>query len=58
MPKTAKGIDKQDSEVNKQEPPTHEQISVRAYALWEEGGRQDGSPALDWENAEKELSTS
>lgn len=28
-----------------------EWLSQRAYALWEEGGRQDGQDAANWEQA-------
>jgi hypothetical protein len=31
--------------------PTYEQIAQLAYQLWEERGRPDGSPDVDWEHA-------
>ena len=34
---------------------THEQIELRAYYLWEQRGRPEGSPEVDWERAEREL---
>jgi hypothetical protein len=34
---------------------THEQIEERAYYLWEQRGRPEGSPEVDWERAEQEL---
>jgi hypothetical protein len=37
------------------QPPTHEEISVRAYLLAETRGFQNGSPEDDWFCAEKEL---
>ena len=39
-----------------QAPPTHEDISKLAYHLWEERGAPIGSPEVDWERAEHELS--
>jgi hypothetical protein len=36
--------------------PTPEQIEERAYQLWEQRGRPQGSPEVDWERAERELS--
>ena len=35
--------------------PTHEEIARLAYQLWEERGRPEGSPELDWERAEAAL---
>lgn len=35
-----------------------EAISRRAYGIWEEGGRQEGSAESDWRQAEQELSGS
>jgi epsilon-lactone hydrolase len=35
--------------------PSHEEISVRAYQLWEERGRPYGSDEEDWQRAEWEL---
>jgi hypothetical protein len=37
------------------EGPSHEEISLRAYQLWEEGGKPDGSHEDDWYRAEHEL---
>jgi hypothetical protein len=34
---------------------THDEIEERAYYLWEQRGRPDGSPEVDWERAEEEL---
>ena len=31
------------------------QIATRAYALYEQRGRQDGRAAQDWEQAEREI---
>ena len=31
------------------------QIAKRAYALYEQGGRQDGRAVQDWEQAEREI---
>ncbi len=36
--------------------PTHEEIAMRAYELWEKGGRQAGRDLDDWLHAEAELS--
>jgi len=36
--------------------PSHDEIAVRAYHLWEERGRPIGSPAEDWSRAENEIS--
>jgi hypothetical protein len=36
-------------------PPSHEAISHRAHALWEEAGRPEGRDVADWLQAEKEL---
>lgn len=33
-----------------------ERIAERAYQLWEQGGRQEGTAELDWNRAEDELS--
>ena len=35
---------------------THEDIEQRAYQLWQERGSLSSSPAVDWEQAERELS--
>ena len=35
--------------------PTKEQIQERAFYLWEQRGRPEGSPEVDWERAEREL---
>ena len=36
---------------------THDEISKRAYKCWHERGCPDGSPEVDWDRAEQELST-
>lgn len=36
-------------------PPTHEEISRRAEQLWNERGRPEGSPHIDWHHAEQQL---
>ena len=36
--------------------PSHEQIELRAYQLWEDRGRPFGTPDVDWFRAEFELS--
>jgi hypothetical protein len=33
----------------------HDRIALRAYALYEQGGRQEGRALEDWVNAEREL---
>jgi hypothetical protein len=35
--------------------PTHHQIAVRAYQIWEDKGRPDGSDREDWFEAERLL---
>jgi Protein of unknown function (DUF2934) len=35
--------------------PTHEEIATLAYALWEGRGCPEGSPEVDWFEAEQEL---
>jgi hypothetical protein len=40
-----------------QPEPTHDDIAKLAYHLWEERGAPIGSPEVDWERAEHELST-
>jgi hypothetical protein len=35
--------------------PTHEQIQLRAYELWEGRGRPWGTQETDWFRAEQEL---
>jgi hypothetical protein len=40
------------------ELPEQELIASRAYALWQARGCPDGSPDVDWLQAEQELSTS
>lgn len=35
--------------------PTHEDIALLAYALWQERGCPEGSSDEDWFNAEQEL---
>ena len=37
---------------------THEDIERRAYQLWQDRGCPSGSPEVDWEQAEQELSGS
>ena len=36
-------------------PPTHEEIALRAFELWRARGCPEGSPEIDWLQAEKEL---
>ena len=38
--------------------PTHNDIAVLAYRLWEEAGRRDGCAEQDWFRAERLLSES
>ena len=38
-----------------QEPPTHEQITLRAYQIYLEHGFHSGNDLADWLAAEKEL---
>jgi hypothetical protein len=38
-----------------EEPPTHEQITLRAYQIYLEHGFHPGSELADWLAAEKEL---
>jgi len=35
--------------------PTHEEIALRAFALWAARGFPEGSPEVDWFQAEQEL---
>ena len=35
--------------------PSHAEISILAYSLWEEGGRVDGYDVDDWLRAEQNL---
>ena len=35
--------------------PTQDQIAVLAYTLWQQRGCPDGSPDVDWLQAEAEL---
>ena len=35
--------------------PSHEEIALRAYQLWEERGKPDGSSEEDWHLAEHQL---
>jgi hypothetical protein len=35
--------------------PSHNEISQRAYELYERGGRQDGRDQRDWFTAEREM---
>lgn len=37
---------------------SHEDIEGRAYQLWQDRGCPQGSPEVDWEQAEQELSGS
>jgi hypothetical protein len=39
-------------------PPKYELIASRAYALWQARGCPEGSPEVDWFQAEQELKTS
>ena len=36
-------------------PPTHEQITRRAFQIWQEKGRPIGTEQQDWAAAEREL---
>ena len=36
-------------------PPSHTDIALLAEKYWEERGRPNGSPELDWLRAEQEL---
>ncbi len=36
-------------------PPTHEQIAALAKILWAERGCPEGSPEVDWLQAEQQL---
>ena len=47
-----------DTELKSPEPLGHDQIAVLAYALWEARGCPDGSPEVDWLQAERELTAS
>ncbi len=38
--------------------PTHHEISVQAYLLWERGGKQHGQHAAHWQQAERDLAGS
>ena len=44
--------------VKSSEPFEHEQIALLAYALWEARGCPEGSPEVDWFQAEQELTIS
>ncbi len=35
--------------------PSHDEIAMRAYELWDKGGRQPGRDLEDWLHAEAEL---
>ncbi len=37
------------------DPPSHEQIAMLAYSLWEESGCTNGSADSDWFRAEEKL---
>jgi len=45
-------------EGNLLEVPEHERIALLAYALWEARGCPEGSPEVDWLQAEQELNAS
>lgn len=36
-------------------PPTHEEISRRAFQIWQETGRMPGTAKDNWQAAEREL---
>ena len=42
-------------DTSNRELPSHDQIAVAAYRLWEERGRPEGSPDDDWFSAEKQM---
>ena len=45
-----------DSTAKSAEPaPTQDQIAELAYTLWQQRGCPDGSPEVDWLEAEEEL---
>jgi len=52
------GQDANNTETESSERFEHEQIAVFAYALWEARGRPEGSPEIDWFQAEQELTAS
>ncbi|MBV8070061.1 MAG: DUF2934 domain-containing protein [Acidobacteriaceae bacterium] len=35
--------------------PTHEELSARAYQCWHRRGCPEGSPEIDWDQADREL---
>jgi hypothetical protein len=41
--------------MNRNSSITHETIARRAYQIWEEAGRHDGTETTHWLQAEKEL---
>ena len=51
-----KDLTKKQSTVVVADPNLEEKIRVRAYALYEERGREDGHDVDDWLRAEAELS--
>ncbi|MCK5798529.1 MAG: DUF2934 domain-containing protein, partial [Deltaproteobacteria bacterium] len=36
-------------------PPTHDEIAIRAYEIYERRGESDGQPTEDWQQAKREL---
>ena len=43
-------------ETGAEEPRSfHEQVAILAYRLWQERGSPEGSPEIDWLEAEQEL---
>ena len=46
---------KADTDAKVPELPDHEQIASLAYSLWQARGCPEGSPNIDWIEAEKEL---
>ncbi len=52
------GHEQTDLSVPQTSDPTTEQIAALAYALWQERGCPDGSPEVDWFQAEEQLSNS
>jgi hypothetical protein len=41
--------------MNSTSSATHENISERAYQIWEETGKRDGNDTANWLQAEREL---
>jgi len=52
LPVGAKGVDTSGVETG---GPGQEKISARAYQRWHQRGCPDGSPEVDWSEAEEEL---